>query len=71
MTPAQVRETAHEIAFALRRRGYPIAGVHCAPDGSKASFVITRPDGRPWAFRVPPELLRLETVAGMTETYLD
>lgn len=70
MTPAEIRHLAYEITDALRLRGYPVAGVHTLDDGSKVSFVLTLPNGRPHAFRVPPELLRLETVASMAESYL-
>lgn len=70
MTPAEVREKAYEIAEALRRRGYPVVGADAVDGGAKAAFAITRADGRPWAFRVPPELLEMERVAHMVETYL-
>jgi hypothetical protein len=67
---AQVAALAAAIAKALADEGLPMLAA-CEQDcGHKAAFAIRLPNGRDWAFRVPIENLRLESVRAMVEAYL-
>lgn len=58
------------IADRLLAQGLPLLGFASVDLGAKALFTIQDGDGRCWAFRVPRENLKLESVEEMVRAYL-
>jgi hypothetical protein len=60
---------AAAIVDELLLEGAPIVSFSTFGDGSKVEFVFYKPDGQ-WAFRVPVENLKTDSVRRMLAAYL-
>lgn len=66
----RARQTAGELVRQMQAHDLPVTGCVLDSYSGKIVFGIVLPDGRPWSFKTPLDLLELETVEKMVRAYL-